>query len=161
MENIDNLIEQMNSEEAERISKDERLTHSAGNGIISNQSDGIQYVNEGSEADGKYLDFDTFEKVDLRVARIVSIEDHKGARKHMYHIKLDVGELGHRSIVAGIGDYYTKEELVGKEIVIVANLKPRNIAGIESNGMLLAAESGNQIAVLAPDKEMKEGSKIH
>jgi EMAP domain len=161
VENIDNLIEQMDSEEAERMSKDERLTHSAENDIIPNQSDGIKYDDVGSEADREYLDFDTFEKVDLRIARIISIEDHKGSRKHMYHIKLDVGELGHRSIVAGIGDYYTKEELVGKEIVIVANLKPRNIAGIESNGMLLAAESGNQIAVLTPDKEIKEGSRAH
>ncbi len=160
MENIDDLIEQMDSEDVERIRRDERLAGSAGEGRNTERQD-VKYTEEDIETDAKYLDFGTFGKVDLRVARIISVEDHKGARKHMYHLKLDVGELGNRSIVAGIGDYYTKEELVGREIIIVANLKPRNIAGIDSDGMLLAAEDNNQIALLAPDKELKEGSMVH
>ncbi len=158
MENIDELIEQMDSEESERIQRDRRLTY--GNRADgTNDSDG-ETKNERADEDG-YLNFETFKKVDLRVARILDVAEHKGARKHMYRLRLDVGELGERNIVAGIGDYYTKEELVGREIVIVANLKPRNIAGVESNGMLLAAENGDVVALLSPDRELAEGSAVH
>lgn len=65
-----------------------------------------------------------------------------------------------RQVVAGIGKSYTPEELLGKTIVIVANLKPAKLMGIESQGMLLAASSGDLLAVATFDREMKAGSRV-
>ena len=70
------------------------------------------------------------------------------------------GELGVRQLVAGIKSFYSKEELIGRNIVVVANLAPRKIAGIESQGMLLAAEDGEQVALLKPDRDFRAGTKI-
>ncbi len=110
-------------------------------------------------ADGT-VGFDTFAALDMRVAKILDVEDVPGARKPMYKLRIDVGELGERHIVAGIGAFYSKDELVGRKIVIVANLAPRSIAGQISQGMLLAAEYGDEVSILQPDRDMKEGSRI-
>ena len=105
--------------------------------------------------------FDNFASLDIRVGRIVSAEDHTLARKPMYRLSVYLGpELGERTIVAGIKERYTKEELVGKKIVCVANLEPKTIAGVESHGMLLAAEGDDSLCLLVPDREMPEGSRI-
>ena len=101
-------------------------------------------------------------KIELRIGRIIDVQDHEGARKPMYKLRVNLGEeLGERIIVAGIRNVYSKEDLLGKEIVCVANLEPKLIAGIESNGMLLAAGEGENVSLLMPDKEIKEGSRIH
>ena len=84
------------------------------------------------------VDFPSWEKLDLRVAEIKAIEDIEGADK-LYKLTIDVGELGERVICAGIKKYYEKEELKGKKIIIIANLEPRKMKGVESQGMLLAA----------------------
>ena len=65
-----------------------------------------------------------------------------------------------RQIVAGIAEYYTPEEMLGKTIVIVANLKPAKIRGVESKGMLLAAKSNDTVALVVPDKEVASGSGV-
>jgi tRNA-binding protein len=65
-----------------------------------------------------------------------------------------------RTLVAGIGKHYTPEELVGKKIVMLANLKPRKIFGIESQGMILAAGDGENLSVLLPERDVKEGAKV-
>jgi methionine--tRNA ligase beta chain len=106
------------------------------------------------------IPFGHFAAIDLRVGRILEVEDVPGARKPLYKLKVDVGELGMRQLVAGIKAFYTKEELIGRQIVIVANLEPRKIAGILSHGMLLAAENGNDVSLLSPDREFRAGSKI-
>ena len=93
-----------------------------------------------------------FSKLDLRVAKIESIEDHPNADK-LYIIELDVGELGKRKIVAGIKPWYSKEELLGKKIVYLANLKETKIRGVASKGMLLAADMGRAFILLAKGKE--------
>jgi methionyl-tRNA synthetase len=91
-----------------------------------------------------------FEKFDLRVARIESVEQHPDAEK-LFIESLDLGPLGKRTIVSGLKGHYTPEELVGKQIVIVANLKPAKLRGVMSEGMLLAAEAGDLVGVvLAP-----------
>ncbi len=89
---------------------------------------------------------DPFSKVDMRVAKIENVQDHPNADK-LYILSLDIGPLGKRTIVAGIKVHYSKEELVGKKIVIVNNLKPATIRGVESKGMLLAAgdDAGNVV----------------
>ncbi len=108
------------------------------------------------------INISEFLNVDLRVGRIVSAEDHEGARKPMYKLRVDLGpEIGERGIIAGIKEFYTKEELIDKYVICVVNLEPKTIAGAESNGMLLAAEDNETIALLAPDKIMSPGSKIH
>ncbi len=105
------------------------------------------------------ITFDDFLKIDLRVAEIKTCEDIEGADK-LYKLTIDMGE--ERLIVAGIKQYYSKEELVGKRIAVVANLEPRKLRGIMSHGMLLAAsnEDRSSIVLLTPDKAIPNGSKI-
>ena len=108
------------------------------------------------------VSIETFLALDIRIGRIVAVEDHEKARKPMYKLTVDLGsEIGIRTIVAGIKAHYPKEELMNKRIACIVNLDPKVIAGIESQGMLLAAGEEERIAVLVPDKDMPEGSKIH
>ena len=103
--------------------------------------------------------FDDFKKIDLRVAEIKTCEDVPGADK-LYRLTIDVGE--ERTIVAGIKQHYTKEELVGKKIVVITNLEPRTIRGIISHGMLLAASSPDQTSVVLveADRDIPSGSTV-
>jgi len=92
------------------------------------------------------IDIDDFGKVDLRVGQVLSAERVKGADK-LLHLKVDIGEPEPRTIVAGIATVYDPEKVVGRKVVIVANLHPRKLRGIESNGMIVAAslEGGKPI----------------
>jgi methionyl-tRNA synthetase len=103
--------------------------------------------------------FDQFKTMDLRVAEIKSAEDIEGADK-LYKLTIDVGE--ERTLVAGIKLFYTKEELVGKKIVIVANLEPRALRGVTSHGMLLAAstEDKSALTLITVDRNIPNGSKV-
>jgi methionyl-tRNA synthetase len=98
------------------------------------------------EAASPKIDFDDFAKVDLRVGLVKSAEPVKGADK-LLHLKIDIGEAEPRTIVAGIAKAYEAEKLIGRKVVIVANLHPRKLRGIESNGMIVAAslEGGTPI----------------
>ena len=108
------------------------------------------------------VSIDSFSSIDIRIGRIVSAEDHEKARKPMYKLMVDLGpEIGIRKIIAGIRNNYTKEELINKKIVCIVNLDPKVIAGEESQGMVLAAGEADRVAILVPDKDMPEGSKIH
>ena len=105
------------------------------------------------------ISFDDFKKVDLRVAQIKECEDVPGADR-LYKLTIDVGE--ERQIVAGIKLHYTKEELIGKKIVIVANLEPRTLRGITSHGMLLAAsnEDKTSVVLVVADKDIPNGASV-
>ena len=107
------------------------------------------------------IDIDYFAKVKFRVARIEAVEQVPKSKK-LYKIALDLGTHGKRQIVSGIAQHYTPEALVGKQIVIVANLKPATLMGVESNGMLLAAstEGDGVLAILTPDKEIESGARV-
>jgi methionyl-tRNA synthetase len=101
---------------------------------------------------------DPFSKLDLRVAKIIDVKDHPNADR-LYVIDVDVGEAGRRRIVAGIKPWYKKEELLGKKIVIITNLKKAKIRGVESEGMLLAVdENGKAVLLIA---SAKEGSRVY
>ena len=103
--------------------------------------------------------FDEFKKMDLRVAKILEVEDVPGADR-IYLITVDIGDEK-RKIVAGIKPWYKKEELIGKNIVMIVNLEPKTIRGIESKGMLLATLFDNKLSILTTDKEeVPAGSKI-
>lgn len=104
--------------------------------------------------------FEEFSKLDLRVGTVVHAEKLSGSKK-LIKLIVNLGELGQRQIVAGIGDKYDPEFLVGKQIVVVANLAPKKIMGIVSQGMLLAANCDNGLPVLImPCEAVRDGSKI-
>jgi len=101
------------------------------------------------------ITFDDFKKLDLRVAKILSAEKVEGSDK-LLKLEIDLGnEI--RQIVAGIGKNYSPEKLVGREIIVVANLEPRKLMGFESQGMLLAANDESGPVLLEPDKEVSPG----
>jgi methionine--tRNA ligase beta chain len=108
------------------------------------------------------VEFKDWKNLDLRVAEIRQVEDIEGADK-LFKITLDAGEeLGERVVCAGIKENYKKDELLGKKIIYFANLKPRMMRGIESQGMLLAASTPDEskVILLVPEKSIKNGSKI-
>ena len=107
------------------------------------------------------IDIETFAKTELRVATIKHVESVPKSKK-LYQIKLDVGPLGERQIVSGLAKHYTPEDLLEKQIIVVANLKPAKLMGVESRGMLLAASTeGDEIlAILNPDKPLPAGSLV-
>jgi methionyl-tRNA synthetase len=104
------------------------------------------------------LDISEFKKLDLRIAHIKSATMVPGAKK-LLKMNIDIGDE-ERQIVAGIAEHYAPEDLVGKNIVVVTNLKPAKIRGVESQGMLLAATDGDKVIVLVPDTEASPGSRI-
>ncbi|MEM0148412.1 MAG: hypothetical protein QXY10_02350, partial [Candidatus Micrarchaeaceae archaeon] len=86
-------------------------------------------------------------KIELRVGKIIEVKD-LDSRKPMYALKVYFGEKGIKNIAAGIKEYYGKEELIGKNIVVVFNLDSKKIGKFVSEGMLLAAESNGKIALI-------------
>ncbi|MFH1803134.1 MAG: methionine--tRNA ligase subunit beta [archaeon] len=107
------------------------------------------------------IDFGAFQKVEMKVGEIKSVKDHPNADKLLV-MKVDLGEGEERTIVAGLKAYYSKEDLVGKKAIFVANLAPASLRGVESNGMILAAvsEDHKEVKVLSVDGDMPVGTKI-
>ena len=104
------------------------------------------------------IDISDFARADLRVAEILSVESVPGADK-LYALQVDVGGEK-RQLVAGLKPYYSDSEMKGKKIVIIANLKPAVIKGVQSQGMLLAAQSGQKVSLLTVDKDVPAGAKV-
>ncbi len=104
------------------------------------------------------IGIEDFMKVDLRIGKIIAADRVVKSDK-LIKLQVDIG-TGTRQVVAGIGKSYTPEDLLGKSIVIVANLKPAKLMGIESQGMLLAGSSGDLLAVATFDRETKPGSRV-
>jgi methionyl-tRNA synthetase len=105
------------------------------------------------------INIDDFVKVDLRVAEVKSAERVPKSDK-LLKLQVDLGALGERQILAGIGKHYAPEDLVGKRIAVIANLPPRKMMGLESQGMVLAAGDGDVLAFLSPQKDVPPGSTI-
>lgn len=105
------------------------------------------------------ITYDDFKKIDLRVAKILLAEKVEGSDK-LVKLQIDVGELGQRQLVAGIGKAYEPAILVGKQIIIVSNLEPKKLMGLESNGMLLAASDEMGPVLLCPESEVNPGTGI-
>lgn len=106
------------------------------------------------------ISIDDFAKIELKVGKIVEIEDVPMARKPLYKLSVNIGgEM--RTIVAGIKGHYDSDALMGKKIICVTNLEPKTVAGISSQGMLLAAESNGKLALLVPDSDIEEGALVH
>jgi methionyl-tRNA synthetase len=106
-----------------------------------------QATEPAAPADSR-ISIDDFAKVEMRVGLVLSAERVKGADK-LLHLKVDIAEPEPRTLVAGIAEAYTPEQLIGRKVVIVANLQPRKLRGIESNGMIVAASVEGGKPVLA------------
>ncbi len=127
----------------------------------------------------RIVNFEDWEKLELRVAQIKQVEEIEGADK-LWKLTLDVGKeigehhrrtpkdfdkkslQGTRVVCAGIKQHYSQEELEGKKIILFVNLAPRKMRGIESQGMILAAVSGDEkeVVFLGPEKDIEVGSRI-
>lgn len=105
------------------------------------------------------ISMDEFAKVELKVGKIVSVEDIPTARKPIYKLTVDFGGFN-RQCAAGIKDRYSKEDLLGKVVVAVVNLAPKAVAGVSSECMLLAAFNATELALLSPDRAVALGSKV-
>jgi methionyl-tRNA synthetase len=104
------------------------------------------------------VSYKDFAKLDLKVGTIERIEAVPGADK-LYKLTVNIGREK-RTLVAGLRPYYNEADLHGKQIVVVANLQPKRIKGIESHGMLLAAQDDSVVAVLRPDRHVGNGSRV-
>lgn len=122
------------------------------------QTSSEQKPGQKSEAGHELIGIEDFGKVELRIGKITAAERVEKSEK-LVKLKVDLGAET-RQIVAGIGKHYAPEQLLDRQVVIVANLKPAKLMGVESQGMLLAASSGDVLSIVAPDKEIKPGAKV-
>lgn len=104
------------------------------------------------------ISIDDFRKVELKIATVKAAEPHPNADRLMI-LQVDLG-AEQRQICAGIRNHYTPEDLVGKQIVVVANLETAKLRGMESQGMLLAASDEGRVIILAPEKSVQPGAKV-
>ncbi len=107
-----------------------------------------------------YISYEDLSKLDIRIGRVLKAERIEGSRK-LLRLEVDVGgEV--RQIVAGIAERYSPEQLVGRKVVVLVNIQPRKIFGVESQGMLLAADVDGKPYLLTVDSpdEVPEGSKV-
>lgn len=112
------------------------------------------------------VSFEDFKKLDIRIAKVLKAQDHPNADK-LYLVTLDLGfdsegKPVEKTLVAGIRQHYQKEDLIGKLVVVVNNLTPAIIRGVESSGMILAASDKDKkhIIILTPDKSIETGSEV-
>ena len=108
------------------------------------------------------IQYEDFAKVDLRVAKIMKVEEIENADK-LWKLTVDLGkEFGKRTVCAGIKKYYSSNDLKNKKIILVSNLQPRILRGIESQGMILAAvnKEETKVVLISPEKDIEVGSKV-
>lgn len=104
------------------------------------------------------ISFEDFAKVEMKTGKILSAEPVEGSEK-LIKLMVDIGEENPRQVLAGIAKFYAPNELIDRTVVIVTNLEPRMIMGLESQGMLLAADGGKPIP-LTTSEPVEPGSKI-
>lgn len=105
------------------------------------------------------VNFDDFSKLDLRTGKILEADLHPDAEK-LYLLKVDIGEKTIQ-LVAGIKPFYAPDQLIGKSVVVLANLAPKNIRGVLSEGMVLATQTKDDVSLITADKDVPPGSAIH
>lgn len=114
---------------------------------------------EKEEKEEEFIDIEDFKKLDLVVGKILEAKNHPDADKLLL-FKVDIGEDEPRTIISGIKKWYKAEDLIGKNVIVVKNLAPRKMRGIESQGMLLAADFDDDLTLLSTLKDIKPGSKV-
>lgn len=123
--------------------------------VMDKGKEGVKMVEQGGDG---VIGIEDFAKVELKVGKIISAERVEKSNK-LIKLIVDIGE--ERQIVAGIGNFYAPEDLIGREVVVVSNLKPAKLMGVESRGMLLAAtDSDGTCSILTLDREVKKGSRV-
>ncbi|MGB9812949.1 MAG: methionine--tRNA ligase [Thermovenabulum sp.] len=121
-------------------------------------NDNNKEIKEQKGEENNIITIDDFSKVELRIAEVVEAEKIEGADK-LLKLQVKIGEEK-RQIVAGIAKYYSPEELIGKKIVVVANLKPARLKGVESQGMLLAASTQDKLSIITVERDIPSGAKV-
>lgn len=111
-----------------------------------------------NESGNNLVEFSEFAKTKLKVALVLKAEKVEGADK-LLKLEIDLGDEK-RQIIAGVAQFYTPEQITGKKIIVVANLKPARIRGLDSNGMLLAAKKGKQLALVTPESDLPAGADV-
>jgi tRNA-binding protein len=104
--------------------------------------------------------WDEFEKIDMRVGTIMEVSDFPKARNPSYQIKIDFGVLGLKKSAAQVTALYTKEQLLGKQVIAVVNFPPRQIANFFSECLVLGVYSNNAVVLLQPEQKVGNGEKI-
>ena len=102
------------------------------------------------------IEFADFQKVEMKTGKVLAVEVHPNADK-LYVVRVDLGAGETRTVVAGVRAWYAPEQLVGKTVIVAANLQPRALRGVESQGMLLAVHDGDRVKVLTVDGEAAPG----
>ena len=110
-----------------------------------------------TEKTPEVLTFAEFQKMDLRVGEIQTVEPVPKSKK-LLKLTVDIGEQ--RTVVAGLAEHYTPEDLVGQQVVLVANLQPAKLMGVESQGMVLAAQDESGVHLLRPGRNTRPGSRV-
>lgn len=105
------------------------------------------------------ISFDDFSKIELKMGTVLEAEEIEGSEK-LIKMKVDLGEDQSRQILAGIKQWYNFKDLVGKQLVIVTNLEPKKMLGMESQGMMLAADTEDGPVLLTTLKEVPAGAKV-
>lgn len=105
------------------------------------------------------VSFEEFKKTELKIGKIKNVEEVEGLDK-LYKLEVDLGESKPRTILAGVKEFFQPYELLGKSIVVVANLEPKEVRGISSEGMLLAAEVDGRPVLLVPEEAVKPGTTV-
>lgn len=146
----------------DRLDIDKELVklHEANGALIEKRlNKGKKEDEKSEESNEEYIDFEDFTKVDLVVGKILEAKDHPNADKLLV-FKVDIGEDEPRTIISGIKKWYNPEDLVGKNVIVVRNLAPRKMRGIESQGMLLAADFDDDLSLLSTLEDLKPGAKV-
>lgn len=146
----------------DRLDIDKELVklHEANGALIEKRLiKGKKEDEKSEESNEEYIDFEDFTKVDLVVGKILEAKDHPNADKLLV-FKVDIGEDEPRTIISGIKKWYNPEDLVGKNVIVVRNLAPRKMRGIESQGMLLAADFDDDLSLLSTLEDLKPGAKV-
>ncbi len=105
------------------------------------------------------ISYEDFMKMEFRIVEILEASNVPKSKK-LLKLKVDVGNGEERTVISGISQYYTPNEMVGKKVPMLINLQPRKVMGIESQAMILAAEDEDKLTILVPEKDVKSGSEV-
>ncbi len=126
----------------------------------TNSSDAVSHAKETASTPPEgFVTFDQFMAVDLRIAQVKHAEPVPKS-KRLLRLQVDLGEAGQRQILAGIAEHYQPESLIGKQLLVVANLPPRKMMGLESQGMVLAVKDDAGLSVVGPERQVTPGERV-
>ena len=128
--------------------------------MIESRKEKIEPAKEEKKLEIKPLiSIDEFDKVQLAIAKVIACEKVEKSKK-LLKLTVKIG-TEERTVVSGIANYYTPEELIGKKLTMIVNLKPAKLCGIESQGMIVCADDGNgKVVFLQPEKDVEDGSQV-